>query len=64
MVRTRKGALGGRETYGTQTSIAAMKCMLFRSLTDPRLSLVAENVETRIEVSSAPKRGGKSFGRI
>lgn len=44
--------------------MAAMKCMLLLSLTEPRRIFTAENVETRSALSSPTKRGGKSFGRI
>lgn len=60
----RKGARGGRDVNGTKRSMAAMKCILFLSLTEPRRIFAAENVETRSALSSPTKRGGKSFGRM
>lgn len=60
----RNGARGGRDVNGTKRSMAAIKCMLFLSLTEPRRIFAAENVETRSALSSPMKRGGKSFGRM
>lgn len=60
----RKGARGGRDVNGTKRSMAAMKCILFLSLTEPRRIFAAENVETRSALSSPTKRGGKSFGTM
>jgi hypothetical protein len=63
-IAIRKGAVGGREAYGVQSSIAAMKCMLLRSVTEGRLIRVAEKAETCEELLPPLKRGGNSFGRI